>query len=567
MRYTRDGTLMNLAALARRGVNAQYLQPVDLTLPIPAYLTLSTGAFSYQTGLSSLTLHTLDVSSPAAHLGLAMTIAPEPIWRTAMRSGLKTATLFWPAASLDEPDMGADYMLFSAASDAPSAQHVLALQPADGWEDLPPSQGPLFEGVLNIAGREGAVASAWHVLAVEDTDNMTGTHQVLFLDDDKKLGNGYTEVRLGKCAGITVSPRLHSGSYVCFTASQGLTVTLYQSRPWYNRGRPADLLRKVNEQFGSPPPEPDLAALRAGWLSAQQYLAMAELRSRWLADVVGYLYGTYAPDLLLTSDDIIAACARAFLLVDGRQEGYGPEKAESYSIYLQRAHGIADANLKKLLTLVNLADSAVFVLSPYGSMPVHTIVHLNTILLNAKLLQTEAGVGPKHIDASKTKAWAVTSGGHAQIYINLQGRERPGLVGPGDYAKVQDQIVKLLHDTKDEAGQPVFARIVKAEELESLHLRGPSTGEVFVQAAPGYLLSDELGVKQVLAPAPCCASDGFSATFSEMRGIFVAAGSSLASGQTVAPVSVLDIAPTIAQALGIQPAPSVQGRVIEGIWR
>jgi predicted AlkP superfamily phosphohydrolase/phosphomutase len=279
------------------------------------------------------------------------------------------------------------------------------------------------------------------------------------------------------------------------------------------------------------------------------------------------VYQTYAPDLLLTAQTIIADYARPFFLVDGRQEGYSPEKAELYASFLPQAHAIADENLGHLLELVDLAHSAVFVLSPHGLMPVHTTVRVNTILSNAKLLQVKTGVEPGQIDTGKSKAWAAAVEGNTHIYINLQGREWPGVVLPEDYGKVQDQIIKALQEAKDETGQPVFARILKQEELGTIHLESPQAGDVFAQAAPGYALSDELGSKTVLGPAPCCAQEGFVASVPEMQGVFVCAGGGLVSGKTIAPVSILDIAPTIAQALRFQPAATVQGHSIEGIWR
>ncbi len=283
--------------------------------------------------------------------------------------------------------------------------------------------------------------------------------------------------------------------------------------------------------------------------------------------VVLYVYRTYAPDLLLTAQSIIADYAGPFSLVDGRQDGYSPEKAELNAALLAQAHAVADKNLENLLELVDLATSAVLVLSPHGLAPVHTTVNVNTILSNAKLLQLKSGTGPAQVDTTRSKAWAATAEGTTHIYINVQGREWPGVVAPEDYAQVQDQIITALQETRDETGQPVFARALRVEELGSLHMESPEVGDVFAQAAPGYYLSDDLGAKKVLGPAPCCAAAGLEATTPEMQGVFIAGGDGLASGKTIAPVSILDIAPTVAQALRFQPAAAVQGQPIAGIWR
>nr|MBC7244289.1 alkaline phosphatase family protein [Chloroflexota bacterium] len=566
--YMQEGTMPNLAMLSQRGVTAAYMQTVDPALPTITYLSLSTGVLPSQIGLVADKLPlTQNIFQRHDDLWEEISALPEPIWRTAMRSGLTTATLFWPVAFPDRPDVHADYMITTAESDIPAAQHVITLQEASNWRDPPPSFSPLKEGALHITSQEGSTVAVFHVLAVDTQDDAADHYDLLLLDDDHDVSNGCTELRMGKWASATVSPRLHSGAYFQFTASVGITATVYQSRLCYNQAYPADLLKAINAEFGFPPPAPDIEALQKGWLSPQQYYEMAERRAKWMMDVVLYVYQTYHPDLLLTVQDIIAQCARPFLLVDEHQKEYDADKAQLYASYLQKAHTVADGNLKNLLGLVNLADSAIFVLSAHGMIPVHTTVHVNRILLNVRLLQTKTSPTGDKVDENKSKAWAWTSGGSAHIYINLQGREWPGAVAPEDYEKVQEQIIQALEGIQDENGQQVFTRILGQQDLSTIHLDAPCSGDVFAQAAPGYSLSDELWVKKVLLPSPYYAEVGFDAGLDEMHGIFIAAGNGLISGRMIPSVHILDIAPTIAKALDLQPASTMVGHAMEGIWR
>jgi len=552
----------NVAALARRGVQAESLLPEDPALPVPGYLAMSTGRRSGQSGLPTS-------QGPGSAGGSTDgTLTPEPVWRTAMRSGLRTATVFWPAATLDDPQMYAEYMVVTAVSDVPSAQHTLALTEAVDWEGAPSSFSPPREAMLSLTAAQGCTTASFYLLTLDTEDDAESTYQRVLLDDDKNLTNGYSQILLGQWASITISPRLHSGVRICFTASTGATVTLYSSQAIYSRARPGELLQDINRRFGVPPPPPDAAALRAGWLTPEQYVDMALLRHQWISEVMLHVYQAYSPELLLTSWPLIADFSRVFLLVDGRQEGYGPEKAEIYATYLKQAHSILDQSLGRLLSQVNLAHSSVFVVSPNGSLPVHTAVNVNTILTTAKLLSVKAGSPwPATLDTSKSKAWASTNQGIAHVYINLQGRESTGIVPPEDYAKVQEQIIKAMVDAKDETGQQVFARVLRREDLAALHLDTPDAGDVFAQAAPGYLLGDALNVKKALSAAPCCAAEGLPAELPEMHGVFVAAGGLLASNKTVPSVSILDLAPTIARALRFQPVADTDGHALEGIWR
>jgi predicted AlkP superfamily phosphohydrolase/phosphomutase len=198
---------------------------------------------------------------------------------------------------------------------------------------------------------------------------------------------------------------------------------------------------------------------------------------------------------------------------------------------------------------------------------VHTLVRINTILEGAGLLHLDADQQGTQIDVNASQAVALASGASAHIYINLQGRDPPGIVAPEDYDQVQQQIIQALAEIEDEDGQLVFTRILTRQELVGIHLNSPNSGDVFVQAAPGYCLVDTVGLDEVLAPSPFRAEGGFDATLPDMHGIFIAAGDNLAQGKTISAAHIIDVAPTIARLLHFEPAPTVSGHAIEDIWR
>jgi hypothetical protein len=498
-----------------------------------------------------------------ADLGAAV----EPIWRTAMRHGLRTAVVFWPGVSMDVAEQSADSMVATAASDVPSAQHVISLREAQNWTNPPPSFNPPQEGSLTMTSREGGTVAIFNALVVDSTDDAVSNYDMLILDTDKDLSNGHVALPLGQWKPLVVSPRLSSGAYLCFTGLTSHGLVVYASSVNYTRAHPDGLLSDLNSRFGFAPPSPDVNGLRAGWITPQQYLELMTLRANWMMDVALYVQQASPPDLLLTTQTIIADCARAFLLQDPRQEGYSSEQAAVCALLMQKAHQAADANLGRLLAQVDLAGSAVLVVSGQGLAAVHTSVRLNSVLRNAGLLQLKKVDGEDVVGVSRSKAVAFASGGCGHIYINLQGKERSGLVAPDEYAQVQKQIIQALEGTKSENGETVFARILKHEELESIHLESPNSGDVFVQALPGYCLLDELGFKKVTAASEESAAMGFDATLPEMHGILVAAGNGLASGKTIPAVSATDIAPTIAKILRLQFFYAVDGHALEGVWR
>lgn len=582
--YMADGLMPNLARLAKGGVKAQYAQSVDPPLSLPAHASISSGCFPDKTGIIADKYHSPQddftgyVSSPDEP-----EMAVEPVWRTAMRHGLRTAAVFWPGAGPDLPEQSADYTVAYGESYAPSAQHTITFTVASGWENPPRSFSPLQEGWLRITSSEDAQVSALNVLAVDSRDDGIANYDTFYLCRFKEVDEDSAPLVEGQWVPVTVSPHLRSGAYFKITASNltsltnplsptvpititaPISLTVFQSQVSYNRASPVELLREVSELFGFFPPSPDHHALQQGWITPEDYLVMAEIQSRWMMKVAIHIYTTYQPDLMFIGQDPFGEVVRQFLLVDEGQPGYSPELAEEYAGYRKRGAQIADASLGQLVAATDLQDTTLLVVSDYGLAPVHTVVHLNTLLEQAGFLSFQELPGFPGDPTSKTLALA--SDGSAHIYVNLQGRERPGIVLPEEYPTLLDELVRTLSEVRNPDGQPVLARIIRRQEMDSLHLSSPYSGDLFVQAEPGYVLSDEWGKEEAFEPSSYYGGAGYDSALGEMHGIFVAAGRGVREGETISAVRVVDIAPTVARLLGFTPAEIVDGLALDEIMR
>ena len=591
-----DGLMPNLARLVKGGVRAQYAQSVDPSLSPPAYASIGSGCFPDKTGVIAEKYHSPQdpFTQYVSNLD-EPEMAVEPVWRTAMRHGLRTAAVFWPGArpdfpaqsalrqGFDEAQDTADYTVAYGESDVPSAQHTLTFTVASGWENAPLSFSPLQEGLLRITGHEEALVSAVNVLAVDSRDDGIANYDTFYLCRFKEINEDSASLVEGQWAPVTVSPHVRSGAYfkisasnlmslthplsptVPITVTAPISLTVFQSQVSYNRASPVELLQEVSELFGFFPPPPDHHALQQGWITPEDYLAMAETQSAWMMEVAVHIYTTYQPDLLLTEQSPLSEIVRQFLLVDERQPGYSPERAEEYAGHRERGAQIADASLGQLLAATDLKDTTLLVVSDHGLAPVHTVVHLNTILERAGLLSFQESPGFP-IEAT-SKVLALASGGSAHLYVNLKGRERPGIVLQEEYPALLDELVRTLSEVRDPSGQPVFARIVRRQEMGTLHLSSPYSGDLFVQAEPGYVLSDESGKEEVFEPTSYLGGAGYDSALGEMHGIFVAAGRGVREGKTISPVRVVDVAPTVARLLGFAPAEIVDGLALDEIMR
>jgi predicted AlkP superfamily pyrophosphatase or phosphodiesterase len=100
--YLDRGRTPNLARLAREGVHARWMVPSYPSLTFPNHYTLVTGLRPDRHGIVHNTmadpvLGTFNLSARAA-VGDGRWWGGEPIWVTAQRAGLPTATLFWPGS-------------------------------------------------------------------------------------------------------------------------------------------------------------------------------------------------------------------------------------------------------------------------------------------------------------------------------------------------------------------------------------------------------------------------------------------------------------------------------------
>jgi hypothetical protein len=107
---------------------------------------------------------------------------------------------------------------------------------------------------------------------------------------------------------------------------------------------------------------------------------------------------------------------------------------------------------------------------------------------------------------------------------------------------------------------------------EAFHYRRPDrTGDVFVLAEAPLRLgggSLMLDLRYALADlfGRTTGAHGYDpARTSDMNGIFLAIGRGAPAGRRIAPVLALDVAPTAARLLGVEPPRHCEGTAIEGI--
>jgi predicted AlkP superfamily pyrophosphatase or phosphodiesterase len=173
--YLQRGLSPTLAILARNGVRAESMQPSFPSLTFPNHYAIVTGLRPDHHGIVNNTM--FDAKLGKFSLGNRAAVSDgrwwdegTPLWETADRHGLKTATMFWPGAEADIHGMHPDHWqpYDGAVTPDQRVDKVLA------WLDLPASQRPsfltLYFDAVDHAGHAFGPDSPQVDAALRDTD-------------------------------------------------------------------------------------------------------------------------------------------------------------------------------------------------------------------------------------------------------------------------------------------------------------------------------------------------------------------------------------------------------------
>jgi len=182
--------------------------------------------------------------------------------------------------------------------------------------------------------------------------------------------------------------------------------------------------------------------------------------------------------------------------------------------------------------------------------------------------QLHSAMAYSQLDWSRTLVYAVGTMGN--FYVNLQGREPEGIVGPGEqYEAVRDRLINELRNLCDpDSGRPIFEGVWRREELyhgpyldeapDVVGLMDPHYhGAVVDWRARGETIVEPLG-QELLFLADLSGQHA-------MDGIFIARGPGIRQGVEVPTQQIADVAATVLYRLG-HPIPSyLDGRVMTDI--
>jgi len=598
--------------LIREGTRAEGMTSVLPTVTATNHITLATGAYPERTNIPANTFHILDTPLTTTTSGFGAAIEAETLWEAAKRQDKKVITIAFA---------GAD-----GRGDARRGDQTLGFGVRDGFSFVKSMNGTHFDSASAIAWNLGNQACEFakanlgtatadrvffstfslgqvfvNVLVCDTIFDGQESYDTVFFDFDKDLGNGFiARMKQGDWAPFTLPlavpadptfPDLGRGKVgawvklVAFDPALN-SFDIYLGDIAHNVGYPQSFVDQMDNALGFWPAEPDFFNLEAGRIDEATYMEQLERLAVYLKDAMLLAVENYDFDLLMGYQVQTDEAGHQFLLVDPRQQAY-PDvaKRQRYAGYIERSYQIADANLKEIIEAANLRRTNVIAVSDHGMAPLHTVALPNRMLRTAGLLSvTSSGA----VDPEASRANAVTVGGAANVYINLKGRESTGIVPLEQYKTVQNEIANVFKAISDPVtNKPVFEIVLKKpREADLLHKRsnfggnddrksrgrerdfhafGEDSGDVLIVTIPGYHLDFNAGtgasVGNFFQPSTFFGQHGYDPRYSEMKAIFYASGPDFRE-RRLNEVNNIDVAPTVADLLGIKPPTDAQGKKI-----
>ena len=228
------------------------------------------------------------------------------------------------------------------------------------------------------------------------------------------------------------------------------------------------------------------------------------------------------------------------LALDSAHHTYGPGTLASATTM-----AFQDAQLARLLEAVERAglkeQTSVILLADHGFRIARRTIQPNVILRRQGLI---TGEGPN----LRADAWTMSWGGAAGIYLR-DSTQRAALV---------PRISELMRPVEG------IARVVTGADILALGLPDPARSDqapdLVLVAADGYDFGRR-DTGDVVGPVDAAhvGHHGAINTDPSMRALFVAWGHGVAPGRTLNDVRAVDVAPTIAEWLGVE-LPDVEGR-------
>ncbi len=277
----------------------------------------------------------------------------------------------------------------------------------------------------------------------------------------------------------------------------------------------------------------------------RRYLEGTELMVRQMARQAEWLWKNEAPRFFISYLSLPDEADHTWLGLDRA----GDPLARAFRTW---AYVAVDRFTRQLASLAGGGDTVLFT-SDHGMAPISYQVNIGALLRAAGLLEL-APDGT--IDLSHTQAVPLSN----SILINTTDW-KDGIVAPAKKKQVRQQVIEALMAAKNpKTGKKLITAIYLPEKYsDQFGIFCENCGDVYFDLAPGYSAADKAAgavVEKLDSPR---GYHGYVPTRPDMKAILIGRGPRLPQGGTWPPMPSINVAPLVADLLGIDPPENAKG--------
>ena len=219
-----------------------------------------------------------------------------------------------------------------------------------------------------------------------------------------------------------------------------------------------------------------------------------------------------------------------------------------------------DKEVGSLLELIP-EDAVTILMSDHGARPMVGGVRFNDWLQREGYLTLTSSLdGPTPIakapiDWSKTMAWG-DGGYYGRLFLNVKGREPQGVIEPGDYDRVRDEMIVKLQAMPDHEGRPMGTIVHKPENVYA-EVNGVAPDLIVYFGDLEWRSVGTIGTGNVYTFENDTGPDGANHAQS---GVFAMAGAPGQPAGRQEGLRLVDVGPTIMKLYGLETPVDATGR-------
>ena len=290
-------------------------------------------------------------------------------------------------------------------------------------------------------------------------------------------------------------------------------------------------------------------------LAERRYLETAELMTRQFMRASDWIWNDKDPQFMLDYfplSDTIDHTVLGYL--EEAWPMYDADLAEKISDFRGKVWGYTDMRVRHLMELAASKDAAFFITGDHGMRSSWNVFYPNIALKEAGLLTLDED---GEVDLTRTKAYAPHG-----YWITINSEEwKDGIVASDEMDEVIGQVADALTRVQTGSGERVVTEIYTPEGHPGLGLGGPAGGDVYWGLTDGFRSSSSIRGDSVTESSDLRTGHGFPSIDPDMYTAFCAHGGGFSQGR-IEGVRTIDIAPTVAEFLGIDGPQDAKGESV-----